>query len=376
MAGANPPLNRMDTIVAAIYAPLILPQPVNPLPAGDYLKYMPKFTGEEDIIVEEHLATFYSYADNLNIENEDVWMRVFFQSLDGEVRKWFRRLAPGSIVGIEALDSAFLRQWGDKKDFMYYMKKFGSLKKMGGEFVSNFSKRFNKMYNKIPAEINPTEASAKISYASAFNPNFCLLLRERRSTSLAQMQYATIEVESNALAVDTLRNKTDAGRRKGRSEASTSGPSLPHPQVNELTKIVKSLSAEMEKMKVEGKQAYKNPQIAKNKGSFRRPNNIAPLTMQRDQRGRDKEDQKIQASLQNNFVISEEEGETDELDPEIHCFEEIPPFPHITQSTYEESLMDSQLNELSKGDKASNSQNRHNLRSKKKLRAPDVPEQL
>jgi hypothetical protein len=376
MAGANPPLNRMDAIVAARYAPLVLPQPVNPLPAGDYLKYMPKFTGEGDITAEEHLAAFYSYADNLNIENEDVWMRVFVQSLDGEVRKWFRGLAPRSIAGIEALDGAFLRQWGDKKDFMYYMTEFGSLKKMEGESVSDFSKRFNKMYNKIPAEIKPTEASAKISYASAFDPDFCLLLRERRATSLAQMQDVAIEVESNVLAVDRLRNKTDADRRKGRSEASTSGPSMPHPQVDELTKMVKSLSAEMERMKMEGRQAYKGPQNDENKGGFRRPNNIAPLTMQRDQRGRDREDQKIQPPFQNNFVVDEEEGETDGLDPEIHCFEEIPPFPHLTQSAYEESLMDSQLNELSKGDKASSSQSRYNLRSKKKIGAPDVPEQF
>jgi hypothetical protein len=87
MAGANPPLNRMDSIVTARYAPLILPHPTNPLPAGHYLKYMPKFTGEEDVIAEEHLADFYNYVDNLNIENEDVWMRVFVHSLDGEVRK-------------------------------------------------------------------------------------------------------------------------------------------------------------------------------------------------------------------------------------------------------------------------------------------------
>jgi hypothetical protein len=99
----------MDTIVAARYAPLVLPQPANPLPPRDYLKYMPKFTGEEDITTEENLVAFYSYEDNLNIVNQDVWMRVFVQSLHGEVRKWFRGLAPGSIVGIESLDGAFLR---------------------------------------------------------------------------------------------------------------------------------------------------------------------------------------------------------------------------------------------------------------------------
>ena len=73
---------------------------------------MPKFTGEEDITAEEHLSTFYSYEYNLNIENEDVWLRVFVQSLDVEARKWSRGLTPGSIDGIEALDDAFLRHWG------------------------------------------------------------------------------------------------------------------------------------------------------------------------------------------------------------------------------------------------------------------------
>jgi hypothetical protein len=331
MAGANPPVNRMDAIVAARYAPLVLPQPMNPLPTGDYLKYMPKFTGEEDITAEEHLAAFYSYGDNLNIENEDVWMRVFIQSLDGEVRKWFRGLTPGSIVGIEALDNAFLRQWGDKKDFMYYMTEFGSLKRKEGESVSDFSKRFNKMYNKIPAEIKPSEASAKISYASSFDPDFCLLLRERRATSLANMQDAALEVESNVLAVNRLRRKSDRDKGRGRSEASTSGSSVAHPQVDELTKMVKSLSAEMEKMKMEGKPTYKNPQNIDNRGNFRRPNNNVPRIMPREKRDRDRSDQKIQTPLQNNLVIDEEGGE-EELDPEIHCIGDTFPFPHLTQA--------------------------------------------
>jgi hypothetical protein len=43
MAGANPPQNKMDVIVATRYAPLVFPQPMNALTVGDYLKYMPKF---------------------------------------------------------------------------------------------------------------------------------------------------------------------------------------------------------------------------------------------------------------------------------------------------------------------------------------------
>jgi hypothetical protein len=266
----------MDAIVAARYSPLVLPHPMNVLPAGDYLKYMPKFTREEEITTKENLVSFYNYAYNLNIENEDVWMRVFVQSLDGEVRKWFRGLTPRSIAGIEALDDVFLRQWGDKKYFMYYITDFGSLKRKEGEYVSDFSKMFNKMYKKIPAKIKPIEASAKITYARVFDPNVCLLLRERRDTPLALMQYVALEVESNLLVVDRLRRKADRDRGRGISEASTSGSFASHPQVDELTKIVKSLSKEMEKIKFEGNQGYKSVPNTDSKANFRRLNNNSP----------------------------------------------------------------------------------------------------
>jgi len=65
-------------------------------------------------------------------------MRVFVQSLDGEARKWFRGLPQGSITDIEALDEAFLKQWGDKKDLLYYHTEFGNLKRGKGESLPDF----------------------------------------------------------------------------------------------------------------------------------------------------------------------------------------------------------------------------------------------
>jgi hypothetical protein len=72
---------------------------------------------------------------------------------------------------------------------------------------------------------------------------------------------------------DKLRGKFDKDGRKNRVEASTSDSSVVHPQVDELTKLVKSLSTEIEKLKKEGKQTYRNTQNVDNKGKFRRPNN-------------------------------------------------------------------------------------------------------
>jgi hypothetical protein len=185
-------------------------------------------------------------------------MRVCVQNLDREARKWFKGLNPRSIVVIEALDDS-LEHWGDKKDFLCYIKEFGSLKRKEGESISDFSKRFNKMYNNIPTKINPIETSSDITYASAFDPEFFLLLRERRDTYLAHMKDETLEVESNILIANKLRSKADKDRRKFRNKYSTSDSSTTYPQVDELTKLVKSLSAEMEKLKFKGKKRYKNP---------------------------------------------------------------------------------------------------------------------
>jgi hypothetical protein len=51
-----------------------------------------------------------------------------------------------------------------------------------------FILRFNKLYNKIPAVVKPSEPSAKVTFARAFEPDFALLLRERRGATLNRMQ--------------------------------------------------------------------------------------------------------------------------------------------------------------------------------------------
>ena len=65
---ASPQLTNMERILVARYVPLILPNPLAAMPTRDYLKYIPKFTGEGDFIAEEHLEAFYSYGENINIE--------------------------------------------------------------------------------------------------------------------------------------------------------------------------------------------------------------------------------------------------------------------------------------------------------------------
>ena len=54
MAAQNPPMDMMDRMVVARYAPLVLPQPLHALPGWDYQKYMPRFNGQGETTAEEH----------------------------------------------------------------------------------------------------------------------------------------------------------------------------------------------------------------------------------------------------------------------------------------------------------------------------------
>jgi hypothetical protein len=58
-------------------------------------------------------------------------------------------------MGIEALDESFLRHWGDKKDFLYYITEFGYLKRKEGESVSDISKCLTKCTRRSLMRSNP-----------------------------------------------------------------------------------------------------------------------------------------------------------------------------------------------------------------------------
>jgi hypothetical protein len=117
-----------------------------------------------------------------------VYLRLFIQTLEGQVQTWFRSLPAGSILSYDALEDAFLRQWGERKDHLYYLTEFGSLRKNNLEIVMEFIQRFNKLYSKIPDEVKPSQPAAKVTFARAFEPDFTLLLQERRGATLNRMQ--------------------------------------------------------------------------------------------------------------------------------------------------------------------------------------------
>ena len=131
------------------------------------------------------------------MEHLDVVLRLFVQSLDGEARKWFKTLAGRSVTTWEIMEDTFLRKWGEKKDHGHCLTEFNTLKKRHNEGVSEFIKRFNKLYLNLPADMKPHQTAAKVVFVAAFDSDFGFSLRERNSTTLDDAQTDALDLEAN-----------------------------------------------------------------------------------------------------------------------------------------------------------------------------------
>ena len=160
------------------------------------------------------------------------------------------------------------------------------------------------MYSKIPTEIKPIDTSARIIYANAFDSDFCLLLRERRSASLSLIEDAALEVESNILASQKVKGKIDNKKQP----ADPIGASSSENKIDKMTKLLDNLTAKMTKLKGQGQPpvrgkgpsdfAPRNPNFV----PYRRGNPLVHTLIRERNQG---EDQIIRAPFQN--VVLEEE---------------------------------------------------------------------
>ena len=108
-----------------------------------------------------------------------------------------------------------------------------------------FIQRFNKLYNKIPVEVKLSQPIAKVTFTGAFEPDFALLLRERRGANLTQMQYDTVEIESNMMASGKLNMKIKVGNKETKHFRKQVGPSgsrrSSDDKMDDMARIIKEL---------------------------------------------------------------------------------------------------------------------------------------
>jgi hypothetical protein len=101
--------------MAARYAPLVLVSPLHDMPQ-DYQTRLPQFDSTGPLNAQQHVDKVNDYFDLQEVDEVDVKMRLFAQSLTGEVKNWFKALPATTITDIVVFHRAFLDMWEVKKN--------------------------------------------------------------------------------------------------------------------------------------------------------------------------------------------------------------------------------------------------------------------
>jgi hypothetical protein len=95
----------MDKIMARRFASFnfsVVPSFPNVVPTlNEWGDFLPKFREHKEDSPTEHLCEFHELMHQWEIHHEDVLMKMFMFSLDGDVHEWYRSLPLASISSLE-----------------------------------------------------------------------------------------------------------------------------------------------------------------------------------------------------------------------------------------------------------------------------------
>jgi hypothetical protein len=152
--------------MAARFTPLSFPltTQLHDLPQN-YNHRIKLYDAKGNASAEKHLDWFNDFFDLEEVDHEDAKMRLFTQSLSGEVIKWFKSLPAASILDFVSFETPFLARWGDKKNPLQLLTQCNNIKISPNEMVQEFLTRFMKVYNSIPTEVKPPPGASQLRYA-------------------------------------------------------------------------------------------------------------------------------------------------------------------------------------------------------------------
>lgn len=160
----------------ASIGPLALGNQLHDLPTGSR-KHLPKFSGDGKVSVEDHIGTFFTACAILGVQYEDVFVRLFFETLIDAAVEWVNQLSMGSIHNWETLIQKIEDRFKTVDDGHLLLAQLTQMKKQVHEPMREFVARFKKLVNRLAVDKRPIEENENYFFINAQPPDISFQIR-------------------------------------------------------------------------------------------------------------------------------------------------------------------------------------------------------
>ena len=168
------------------------------------LKSLPYFNGENHVSVVEHIKDVATLCGLHQVAHEDVVLKLLVASFKGKELIWFCSLPVNSIATWDELGNAFTSKFEDKSNHLSLVDQLTTIKRCPNEHISNFNFRSQRMWDKIPPSIKPSEDHAFLYYLRAFNSDISVMIQSMGGNTLPGAFDTTVKAENNLIQAGKL----------------------------------------------------------------------------------------------------------------------------------------------------------------------------
>jgi len=226
--------------MANIYDPLILPAQLHAIPV-DYQSNIFLFDVTSHYTAQQHVNKMSEFFELHEINEADVQMRLFAQTLTGDVKKWFKAFPTNHIVDLENFRILLIDRWGKKKNPLQILSEYENIRRGPNETIQDYCTRFNNIYNTIPVNLRPPLDLALIKFLNGFETDMAYQLRERNPQTFEEMQSVAVSVVANLLGKRARVRK----ERRGTAKDETSPSDI---KIDSLAKSMERIMDRVENM--------------------------------------------------------------------------------------------------------------------------------
>jgi hypothetical protein len=160
-----------------------------------FKEHLPRFSGNNTVTTNKHLVAFFNSCHSIGTNDNDTFMRLFVNSLEGKAMAYFFDLPPKILSTWEEIVYWFKSTYGQSKSPTKQLQEYNNTTHKDSETIKSFNICFTMLYNQIPELIFPQNQDSFMDYYNSLPSPYRHRLEEKYSDNIVSALHTCLEYE-------------------------------------------------------------------------------------------------------------------------------------------------------------------------------------